>query len=272
MPESVCDLGTSFVEKDMGMNEEQILRSRFKDLAKKAYQQNIYTYSDFLTAADVATLDLMREELSFMDYSLFGGYDEAERVLVGFGSEAMFGYEGIWPIAIIKVEPLLEKFADVLSHRDFLGALMNLGLERDKMGDILVKDGKRAFVVCKENMVDFIVENLTKIKHTNVKCTLVSDAEALLALAPELVELNVIVSAARFDAVLAGVLKCSRSEALALFQAGKVTLNGRLCERNSMTLKDGDIFSVRGYGKYKYCGAGNETRKGRIYVHLQQYK
>lgn len=256
------------------MTENQIHAARLTDLAKRSYQQNIYTYSGFLTPAELTVLDSLCSELSYVGYKTFGGAELCERQMVRFGSEEQFGYEGVWPIGILKVEPLAEKFADDLSHRDFLGAVMNLGIERNVLGDILVRGGKRAYIFCQETILDFLKENLTKIKHTNVRCTRIDldSTEDLEDLKPELVDMQVIVAAPRFDAVIAAVVKCSRSDALQLFHAKKVTLNGRLCERNSMSLKTGDIFSVRGYGKFRYEGAGKETRKGRLNIRLKQYK
>lgn len=278
------------------MNEIDLLKSRLKDLANKSYKQNIYTYSGFLTPVELVCLDEIRDEIAFVDYETFGGYELAERQMVGFGSLRMFGYEGVWPMKIIKVEPLIDKFADELSHRDFLGAIMNLGIERNVFGDILVKDGKRAYIFATESIAEFIMDNLTKIKHTNVKTSMLdvvvsrndsSDAvtsdgsenaggvgyamDLLEDLKPTLVDMDVIVASPRFDAIVGGAIKVSRNEALNLFKAKKVTLNGRLSERNSMSLKDGDIFSIRGYGKFKFCGSGNETRKGRVYVKLKKY-
>lgn len=254
------------------MNEEQILKARLKDLASKSYKQNIYTYSNFLNPAELAILDELREELSYVNFDTFGGGELCERQMVRFGSEEMFGYAGEWPISILRIEPLIDKFSDALSHRDFLGAVMNLGIERSVFGDILVKDEKRAYLFCQENIRDFIIENLTKIKHTNVKCICLEEAEDLAELAPELVDVECIVPSPRFDAIVAALTKCSRSEAVNFFRAKKVVLNGRVNENNSMVLKDGDIFSVRGKGKYRYCGTGNETRKGRIYIHVKQYR
>lgn len=253
------------------MNEEQVLKSRLKDLAKKAYQQNIYTYSTFLTPAELAVPDELEAELSYVDYVTFGGGDICERQMVRFGSEEMFGYQGVWPISIIRVEPLVEKFSDELTHRDFLGAVMNLGIDRNVVGDILVKKNKRAYIFCQDTIADFIAEQLVKIKHTNVRCILLEYGESVPELAPEFEDVDCIVAAPRFDAIIAALIKCSRSEALNLFRAKKVTLNGRISERNSMNLKDGDIFSVRGYGKFIYCGSGRETRKGKIYIHVKKY-
>lgn len=260
------------------MNETQMFRARMQDLAKRAYQQNTYTYSGFLTPAQLADFDEIRNGINYMDYQTFGGVEICERQMIGFGSEAMFGYEGIWPIAVLLIEPLSMKFAEALSHRDFLGALMNLGIERDVCGDILVRD-KRAYLFCEERIAPFIEEHLTKIRHTHVQVKILKqgiaqsdhDLEALEDLKPVLEDLSVIVAAPRFDAIIAAVTKQSRSDVLSHFRAGHVALNGRLCERNALVLKSGDIFSVRGFGKYQFFGEGVVTRKGRVHVFLKKY-
>ncbi len=254
------------------MDEENILKARIKDLASRSYKQNIYTYTGFLNPSELALLEDVREDISFVDFDTYGGYELAERQVVGFGSERSLGYEGIWPIKVIKVEPLIEKFSDELGHRDFLGAVMNLGIERNVFGDILVKDNMRAYIFALDSIAEYIMENLTKIKYTNVKCSLVTeDSDSMADLVPTLVDMKVIVASPRFDAIVGAVTKTSRSEALSMFKAKKITLNGRLCERNSINLKENDVFSVRGYGKYKYLGCGNETRKGRVNINLSRY-
>ena len=253
------------------MNSEQEMLARFMDLARKAYQQNIYTYSDFITPSDYALLDENRDKYSFVDYEFFGGNEVCERGIVGFGSERMFGYEGTWPINVVKVEPLIEKFADELNHRDFLGALMNLGIERSVIGDILVKDSKRAYIFCLDRIADYIAENLTKIRHTNVRAQKIESPRSLEELKPKLEEMQVIVASTRLDAIIAALTKKSRTETLNLFKSKQITLNGKVSDRNSISPKQSDIFSVRGYGKYVYAGSGNQTRKGRIFVHLKKY-
>ena len=127
------------------MTEEQILKGRLCDRAKRAYNQNIYTYSNFLSVAEQSLLEELRPELSYIHMELSGGGDLCERQIVGFGSEEEFGYPGEFPIAVVMVQPLLEKFSDSLSHRDFLGALMHLGIARDTSGDMIVK-GKTAYI------------------------------------------------------------------------------------------------------------------------------
>lgn len=250
------------------MNDEQILKGRLIDLAKRAYQQNVYTYSNFLSPAELSLLEDIREDISYIHYECFGGNEMTERQIAGFGSEEEFGYPGHFPITVVTVSPLLEKFSDTLSHRDFLGALMNLGIERDTLGDILVKE-KTAYIFCLESIADYICKELTKVKRTNVKCDITSTD--IPALSPTLVDEEFPVASLRLDGIIASLLKCSRSEALSFFVDKKVTLNGRITGRNSTLLKDGDVFSVRGHGKFIFDHAGGSTRKGKIYVHIKRY-
>ncbi len=250
------------------MTDEQILKAHLSDLARSAYQQNVYTYSNFLSPDELSLLDDIADDISYISHTCFGGNELSERQVVGFGSEKDFGYPGQFPISVIRITPLLAKFSDDLNHRDFLGALMHLGIERDVLGDIIIKDNT-AYVFCLNKIADFICDELTKVKHTNIKCE-ITDLD-IPALAPTLVDVEFPVSSLRLDGVIASLIKCSRKEALSLFEERRVTLNGKITGRNSTLLKDGDIFSVRGHGKFIFDHAGGNTRKGKTYVHIKKY-
>ncbi len=250
------------------MNDEQILKGRLQDLAKRAYSQNIYTYSNFLSPAELALFEEIRSEVSYIHAETFGGNPLCERQILGFGSEEEFGYPGEFPIAVIKITPLLAKFSDDLNHRDFLGALLHLGIERDTLGDILIKDNT-AYVFCLERIADYLCEELTKVKHTNVKCE--KTVLDIPALTPTLTDVEFPVASLRLDIIIASLLNCSRKTTLSFFEEKRVSLNGHITGRNSITLKDGDVFSVRGYGKFIFDHAGGNTRKGKIYVHIKKY-
>lgn len=258
------------------MNETDIIKGRLKDLANSAYRQNRYTYTNFLNAADMEIFYNNIEQLSFAGYKIYGGRDMCDRVMIAFGNEDLLGYTEDFPIATIKISALLDKYADDLNHRDFLGALMNLGISRDMIGDILVSSsngsGKHteAYVFCCVTVADYIVENLTKIKHTNVKCALCS-AQDTQKIQIQKENIHVIAASPRIDAVISALLGMSRSNTATLFTGRKVTLNQRLYENSSYQLKPGDIFSVKGYGKYEFIGKGTETRKGRLNIDLMKY-
>ena len=255
----------------MSDREKNKLVARFKDLADRAYATNCYTFTQFLNPSELAELDEAKREFPFARFRVNGGYEAAERCVACFGDEETFGYAESWPVVVVKVRPLAPKFADELSHRDFLGAVMNLGIKREILGDILVKNGRSAYIICLDNIAPFICENLTRIKHTTVVCEVVEDEADLEKLKPTLIPLSLTVSSLRFDALVAAVTKCSRSETIRLFQSEKVTLNGRVCTENSKQLKNFDIFSIRGYGKFKYNGSSGETRKGRLHAEVLKY-
>lgn len=250
------------------MNEEQILKGRLIDLANRAYRQNTYTYSNFLSVSQLSILNDIRNDISFIHCECFGGNDLCERQIAGFGSEEELGYPASYPIQVIKITPIQEKFSENLSHRDFLGALMNLGIERDTLGDIITKE-KTAYLFCLDSIADYIFQELTKVKHTHVKCEM-TDMN-IPVLTPSLVNEEFPVASLRLDSIIASLIKCSRKEALSLFDDKCVTLNGRVTGRNSIILKEGDVFSVRGHGKFIFEHSGGSTRKGKIYVHIKRY-
>lgn len=250
------------------MDEVQLLKARIQELAKASYNQNRYTFTPFLSPAELLIVDELASDFSYVDFDTFGGNDICERQMVRFGSARTLGYKEEYPIAILLIEPFIEKFAEELGHRDYLGALMNLGIKREILGDILIKE-KKAYLFCEEEIADYIITNLDKVRHTSVRVSRIS--QDVPDLQKELQDMEILVSAPRFDAVVAAITKLSRKDSLELFREKKVVLNGRVCENNSMQLKENSVFSIRGYGKYIFIEGGNQTRKGRIYLHLQKY-
>lgn len=245
------------------------LEKRLTELAEKSSRQNIYTFTGFLGMAEQDVFHRMARELSFAHPLLFGGSEEAERAIVRFGDPQEMGYEVDFPIVLLKIEPLLQKYADALGHRDFLGALMNLGIERSTLGDIFIKDNC-GYLFCLDSVSGFISGELNKVRHTDVRCCLVEAGEVLEK--QEKMRMSLTVSSERADVVIAALYHLSRAESLALFRAQKVFVNGRMCENNSCFLKKEDAVSVRGKGKFFYDGADRETKKGKLSVGVFVYQ
>lgn len=252
-------------------NEKEIqqLKNRFHDLADKSFQQGIFTFTGFLGLSEQDIFWKEEPRLKYACYEINGGCEDADRVVVRFGSAEELGYEVPFPIVCIHIEPLQIKFADELSHRDFLGALMNLGIERGTLGDIKVGE-REAYLFCLDTIAEFICENLTQIKHTHVKCSVTRELGNIRKEDPESV--NIQVQALRVDAVLAKVYGMSREKSLELFRAGKVYVDGRLCENNSRILKAGETVNARGFGKFILKGEARETRKGKLSVEAAVYR
>ena len=252
-------------------NEKEIqqLKNRLRDLAERSYTQGIFTFTGFLGLSEQEIFWQQEKELRHAGYTLEGGCQGADRVVVRFGSVRELGYEVAFPIVCIHISPLQQKFADNLSHRDFLGALMHLGIDRSTLGDIKVGD-KEAYLFCLDSMADFICENLEQIRHTHVKCSITEDFQGIGQEEPEVLLIQV--QSLRVDAVLAKVYNVSREKSLELFRTGKVYVNGRLCENNSRLLKTGETVNARGYGKFTLTGEPRETRKGKLAVEAAVYR
>lgn len=248
--------------------DDRQIKKRLAELSEKSYQENRFTFSGFLGMAETALLYEAMEETGALDYKLWGGCEGCERQMVRFGNSQELGYEEDFPIVCIRILPLLKKFADELSHRDFLGALMNLGIERDTLGDILVLE-REGYVFVQENMADFICENLTKVKHTHMRCERCEQVPEVLEKEPE--EKTIVTASCRADSILSKVYNLSRSQSLLLFREKKVYVNGRLYENNSGILKDGDVIAARGYGKFIYRGVQYENKKGKYCVLVGVY-
>lgn len=239
------------------------IQKRFEELSSRAALRYYTTFSDFLNMEEQSELLSLRLESPF---KLFGGYEGAERCVAAFGDDCE---NAVFPISYIKIEPVAKKFADKLTHRDFLGSLMNLGIKRETLGDIIIKDNT-GYLMCLDTVADFIVNDLTRIKHTSVKCAAVGELPQGIQSKP--VEQQEIVASLRIDVFVAAVYNLSRNAVKELFTQRKIFVNSALCENFSFIPKEGDIISVRGKGRFKYGETLGKTKKGRLIVRLFTYK
>lgn len=250
------------------MNKEELmLRKRLVELSNQAYSRDIVTFSDFLNLNELHILHTTPKDMLLTRYETYGGYDMSERQMAAFLPDALY-YTHFYPIQILTIEPLQKKFAESLTHRDYLGAVLNLGIERSKIGDIIVME-QCAYLFVHESLADFICSDLTRIRHTSVMVTK-KDAEDF-SYTPKYEEITGTVASVRLDSLLSLAFNSSRSKLVALIEGGKVFTNGKLMTTNSYQVKEGDIISVRQMGRFKYNGILSQTKKGRYYVSLYKY-
>jgi len=250
------------------MSEELLLKKRLTELAEKAYGQGTYTFSNFLGLAEQDVLSRAEKDIRHVPKTLFGGAEGCQRVMVRFGDEDLCGYDLPFPIVCRQAAPTAPKYADKLTHRDILGALMNLGITREQVGDIVLRDNV-AYIFATEKIAPYIADNLTRARHTQLTVTEVESFPegALFTLETR----QCVVASERIDGVVAHVYKYSRSQVGELFRGGKVFLNGRCCENMSAMLKEGDTVSVRGEGRFIYRGAVRSTKSGNMAVEVDVY-
>ncbi len=196
-------------------------------------------------------------------YRLFGGFDSAQRVVIGCLPDWMDDVD--FPITALT---FTFRKTDLLRHRDFLGALMSLGIARETVGDILVENG-RAVVFVLDDIKDFILNNVSKIGRTGV--TVSEGFSSPLPEIDKLVEKTDTIASARLDCIVSSLALISRNTANELILNGFVSVNSVVCQKSTKTVCEGDIITVRGKGKFIISSLAGRTKKDRIILEFKKY-
>jgi RNA-binding protein YlmH len=167
------------------------------------------------------------------------------------------------------ISPKAPKFADELSHRDYLGALMSLGIKRECIIDMTVFEN-RAYVSVKDSIADFICNELESVRHTAAECRRIDEIPAQVQQSYE--NLDISVSSLRADAVISAVFNLSRNESKSLFYAQKISVNEKVFTDASKDLLPGDTVGVRGCGKFRFNDVIKTTKKGKLRISADLYK
>ncbi len=250
------------------MEREELFTKRMQELCRMAYQRDIVLFSEFLDLHEqnmVHSLD--RRLLNGVHIEFSGSYGTAERQMAAFVPDALC-YVWNYPFVCLQIRPDSPKYAQTLSHRDFLGAMLHLGIERSVLGDILVEENQ-ALVFCHEKMADFLMQELTMIRHTAVSVTPYEGDPGVLT--PKTEEITGTVASVRLDSVIALAFHTSRSQVSSLIPEGRVFVNGKLVTSNGYHLNDGDLISVRGMGKFRFDTCLSRTKKGRELVRVYRF-
>ena len=250
--------------------EERLLLAKVLDRAEQTQKRNIPVATDFLSPQQQGLVEelLRLSGIPTWSYVRLGGYDGAERNLFLFLPDwlEVEQAESQSPIRCLRAVFHSE---ETLSHRDFLGSLMGMGVVREKLGDILVGAGSADLMV-----LDTVAEFLLQSWNTagRVKLT-VSEIQPKHLHIPT-VQYQVVrdsVSSLRLDAVASTGFKLSRGKAADLIHSGRVQVNWRECTKPDKLLEVGDTVSARGFGKFVLDEVGGMTRKGRICISVKRY-
>ena len=247
--------------------EESFFRKRIEELERTSFLKNIETHSLFLNAEEQTILRTMHFSAGTGKVVRAGGFEDAERRIVCFLPDYMDEIpEDLF--AFLCISPVSPKFAEQLSHRDFLGALMSLGIRREMIGDISVTENS-AHVVVLRPVAETIAEGLTSVRHTTVQVTEEKAEDLKLTVRTE--ERSVNTASFRVDAMLASVFNVSRTAAKELLRTGRVFLNSAAEDDGSSLMKPGDILTVRGRGRFRLLPDTHPTKKGRMYVKVEVF-
>ncbi len=239
----------------------KLLPARIDDLKTLCEKSNLPKFIGFLTAEEAAVA-IKQFEVSDR-YCAFGGYDGAERVMIGVLPE--WCEEAVFPIKAIT---FTYRECDKLWHRDFLGALMALGINRETVGDILIESG-RAVAFVSDDISRFVFSQIEKIG--NVGVTLTEGCTHPLPTLGKKESFSVTVASTRLDCVVAAVCGISRGQAADKIADGLVLVNSLCATKSTVNVRAKDKITVRKRGKFEITACDGFSKKGRIVLKYDKY-
>lgn len=252
-----------------GNEEERLLLARVLDKLDQAEHRSIPAYTHFLSPAERTVVEGLLNACGHPRHAFFGGFSGAERTVCGFApdwmeSEDLF-FEG-GPVAALRIS--FHESAS-LTHRDFLGAALGLGLTREKMGDLLVAEAHCDLLLLEETR-PIVLRQLFEVGRYPVKCKEIG-LEDLEVRPPEVKTIRDTVATLRLDAVASSGFSMARGKMAALIESGRVTVNHREVTKPDRAVAQGDTVACKGLGKFIVREVAGLSKKGRTMLVLERY-
>ena len=259
--------------KDYKNQEDKLLLAVILDKIEFCKSRNKIEYTDFLNLAEQDLADKFLKKIKFANYYFFGGAGEAERkILIIYPeklTEDMARKNHSKMISVIKIT-LPISLDESYDHRRYLGAIMKLGVEREKIGDISVRS-KGAEIVIKNEVQKFLMQNLgslTRFSSAEIEEKKIEDLKEIEA---QKVEITEIVASLRLDNIVASLARTSRNKATEILEQERVFLNFKCETKSSKQVNVGDVITIRGKGRFVFKEISGNTRKGRYVIKIDKY-
>ncbi len=249
-----------------------LVLSRINDLFRKADKIKSPCSSCFYAPADLCDIEKINPPIG-IEYKLWGGHISAERkVVTAYPDFLNIEDEQLNQVSDITVLNITNTARKSLSHRDFLGALMSMGIERDRIGDILIHNDEAIVFVC-GSMADYIEQELVKVGNCRINIRRFSDVgdDCLSDFLPKKESRVIIIASMRLDCIIADVYSLSRSEAKRLIESESVRINYKTAVDSDKILEHGDLVSVSGKGRFEISDIEGNTKKGNLRLSVLIY-
>lgn len=259
---------------DYSKSEDKLLISKLLDKMNLCKTKNRIEYLDFLDIYQQTLLQKIIRQEKITNVIFTGGIEEAERKLVVFYPEKLSylietNMDKVIPIKCIRIQ-LPKEMEGQYTHRQYLGGLMKLGIKRETIGDILVfKDG--ADILILEDIEKFLLANLASLTRFSKARIEVIPLKEVRKKEINTKKINIIVPSLRLDAVTAEILRTSRGKAEDLLKEGRIFINYECIQKGTKQVKENDIITVRGKGKFKLGKQEGITKNGRVKLVIYQY-
>ena len=244
--------------------EDHLFIKKTEDCVRAVTKYKTPQFSKFISPHERAVFEQFADVSPFVTFKVWGGSSECERNIVGFFPDFIEPEEALFPVSALLIKSVTE-----LGHRDVLGSVLGLGIERSLLGDIFPREDG-AVLFCLDTIADFISMNLKKVGNNSVKVS-VTDASEVSIAPKKTKQISGTVASTRLDSIVGLATGKARAKSQDIIRAGLVQLNWCPEENPSTEVSEGDMLSVRGYGRMKIVTASGETKKGRIRVVIEQY-
>ncbi|MBO5348409.1 MAG: hypothetical protein J6A89_01115 [Clostridia bacterium] len=255
--------------------EEKLLISKFFDKIEIASKTNKIQTTDFLNESEQAILQKVINIIKFENYEYFGGVDNCERKLIIVYPEKMkdifvnknFKYDTLISVFRILI-PKIEQ--DNFKHNVYLGGIIKLGIKREKIGDIIVyKNG--ADIIVKKETEKFLFSNLktlTRFNNSEISNIKIND---ITKIEKHFEDIKIITSSLRLDNIISELAKTSRNKATEILLQERVFINYQNETKNTKLVKEKDVISIRGKGKFFIDEIVGNTKKGNFIINVKKY-
>lgn len=243
--------------------EKVIKMRRILDKIEIVLKNHIIESTDFLDPYEVYLAKSILNRFAEINYLDFGGYDNSERRIIVVYPSYIETIDSQEYLSAIRVEGDLTN----LSHKDYLGALLSLGIKREKIGDILVATDY-GYIITKEEIGDYILYNLGKIGNKNLLTTKIPLSE-LEVPSIDYKEVKRFLSSLRLDLLISSTYNISRKDSMDIIKRGLVKVNWEPTDKAAREVSEGDVVSVRGYGRFILYSLEGTSKKGRILSNIR---
>ena len=254
-------------------SEDKILIAKILDKIKFVESKNRFEETDFLDLRQQEIVKGILAKRKYEGYSFLGGYEDSERKIVVIYPENIdekYIEEKILNqvLAVINIT-LPNELKNKYEHRNYLGGLMKLGIKREKVGDILVREDG-ADIIVKNEIANYINSNITGLTRFQKSKVCIKEINELIYVKKEKEYIKINVPSMRLDCIVGELAKCSRNEANKYLIEERVFVNFKEKIRASKTIKEGDYITIRGKGRFKINKILGQTKKGRLSVEIEK--
>lgn len=259
--------------KDYKRQEDKICLSQILDKIEFSKSKDKIEITDFLDMYQVSLVENFFRKVKFENYKLYGGYDDAERKIAIIYPEKYDddmikkNYEKIFKIVRIN---LPEEEKGKYSHRNYLGGIVKLGLNREKVGDIIVLD-EGADIITLDGFANILKEQLTSLTRFENSNIIIEKIQNLHKKEIKMEEIKIIIPSLRLDNIVSDLARTSRSKAVQIIGQERVFINGKNEIKPSKQVKLNDIITIRGKGRFVIKEFAGKTRSDRIIVVIEKY-